>query len=170
MPKATVFTKKVLQTNKKSRLKILFRVLERIIKNNPKLFFFCVLLAITTAVINFNIFVNFRNAIQKEDINIFDKKNFNFVFKFFGGEFFANNNLNIWGLIFRLLLLIFVAKSFFSLIHYYWNAYAYDLVEKELKKDLFRHFIRAQYANSAEVSRNLVAHFAGDLDSITRNI
>jgi len=48
--------------------------------------------------------------------------------------------------------------------------YAYDSVERDLKKDLFRHFIRAKYANSAEVSRNLITQFADDLDEIAYSI
>jgi hypothetical protein len=48
--------------------------------------------------------------------------------------------------------------------------YAYDSIERDLKKDLFCHFIRAKYHNSTEVSRNLITQFAGDLDSIARNI
>ncbi|CAG8466280.1 11807_t:CDS:2 [Gigaspora margarita] len=48
--------------------------------------------------------------------------------------------------------------------------YAYDKVEKDLKKDLFRHFIRAKYANSVEVSRNLITQFADDLDEIAHDI
>ncbi|CAH1756757.1 3958_t:CDS:2 [Entrophospora sp. SA101] len=41
-----------------------------------------------------------------------------------------------------------------------------------LKSDLnlFRHFIRAKYANSAEVSRNLITQFADDLDEIAYKI
>ncbi|CAG8455829.1 2004_t:CDS:1 [Ambispora gerdemannii] len=49
-------------------------------------------------------------------------------------------------------------------------AYAYDRIEKDLKKDLFRHFIRAKYANSVEVSRNLITQFASDLDEIAYSI
>src|SRR5437764_3178208 len=48
--------------------------------------------------------------------------------------------------------------------------YAYDSVERDLKKDLFRHFIRAKYANSSEVSRNLITQFADDLDEIAYSI
>lgn len=60
---STVFTKPVLKTKKQSRIKLIFLVLRRIIKNNPKLFFFCSLLAILTAVVNYNIGNNFRNFI-----------------------------------------------------------------------------------------------------------
>src|SRR5438128_7012387 len=49
-------------------------------------------------------------------------------------------------------------------------AYAYDSVERDLKKDLFRRFIRAKYANSAEISRNLITQFADDLDEISFSI
>ncbi|CAG8455433.1 12951_t:CDS:2 [Ambispora gerdemannii] len=60
----------------------------------------------------------------------------------------------------------FFVKAFFSILHYYLMSYAYDSVERDLKKDLFRHFIRAKYANSSEVSRNLITQFADDLDEI----
>jgi hypothetical protein len=48
--------------------------------------------------------------------------------------------------------------------------YAYDRIEQDLKKDLFQHFIRAKYANSVEVSRNLITQFASDLDEISYSI
>ncbi|CAG8539910.1 13563_t:CDS:2 [Ambispora gerdemannii] len=48
--------------------------------------------------------------------------------------------------------------------------YGYDSIEVDLKKDLFRHFIRAKYANSVEVSRNLITQFASDLDEISYSI
>ena len=48
--------------------------------------------------------------------------------------------------------------------------YAYDSVEQELKKDLFRHLVRAKYTNSSEVSHNLITQFADDLDEISYSI
>src|SRR6185436_11830459 len=48
--------------------------------------------------------------------------------------------------------------------------YAYDSIERDLKKDLFRHFVRAKYINSSEVSRNLITQFADDLDEIAYSI
>ena len=48
--------------------------------------------------------------------------------------------------------------------------YSYDSVEKDLKKDLFSHFIRAKYPNSIQVSRNLITQFADDLDEIAYSI
>jgi hypothetical protein len=48
--------------------------------------------------------------------------------------------------------------------------YSYDNVEKDLKKDLFRHLVRAKYTNSSEVSRNLITQFADDLDEIATSI
>lgn len=47
--------------------------------------------------------------------------------------------------------------------------YAYDSIEKDLKKDLFHHLLRAKYSNSAEVSQNLITQFASNLDSIAYN-
>ncbi|CAG8555894.1 5757_t:CDS:1, partial [Cetraspora pellucida] len=67
MSPATVFTKSVLKTKKQSKVKLLFLVLGRIIKNNPFLFFFCSLLAIITALVNFNIGVNLKNALLSRE-------------------------------------------------------------------------------------------------------
>ena len=66
-PSSTVFTKSVLKTKKQSKIKLLFLVLGRIIKNNPFLFFFCSLLAIITALINFNIGVNIKNLLLHKE-------------------------------------------------------------------------------------------------------
>ena len=73
MSSETVFTKSVLKTKKKSKFKILFLVLGRIIKNNPKLFLLCSVLAIIVAVINFNIGVNFKDAFITEERNLTKK-------------------------------------------------------------------------------------------------
>ena len=67
MSSQTVFTKPVLRTKKKSKFKILFLVLGRIIKNNPKLFLLCSLLAVIVAIINFNIGINFKDAFITEE-------------------------------------------------------------------------------------------------------
>jgi ABC-type multidrug transport system fused ATPase/permease subunit len=48
--------------------------------------------------------------------------------------------------------------------------YAYDSIERDLKKDLFRHLVRAKYTNSSEISRNLITQFADDLDEISYSI
>jgi len=48
--------------------------------------------------------------------------------------------------------------------------YSYDSIERDLKKDLFRHFVQAKYPNSAEVSQNLITQFASNLDSIATNV
>src|SRR6185436_1288172 len=52
---------------KQSKIKLLFLVLGRVIKNNPLLFFFCSLLAIITAVVNFNIGVNLKHALFSKE-------------------------------------------------------------------------------------------------------
>ena len=67
MSSSTVFTKSVLKTKKPSKIKLLFLVLGRIIKNNPLLFFFCSLLAVITALINFNIAVNLRGVLLSKE-------------------------------------------------------------------------------------------------------
>jgi len=67
MSSSTVFTKSVLKTKKQSKLKLLLLVLGRIIKNNPLLFFFCSLLAVIVAVINFNIGANAKNLLLHKE-------------------------------------------------------------------------------------------------------
>ena len=49
-------------------------------------------------------------------------------------------------------------------------SYSYDSIEKDLKKDLFRHFIDAKYNYSSEISRNLITQFTSDLDAISYDI
>ncbi|MCE8163629.1 MAG: ATP-binding cassette domain-containing protein [Candidatus Moeniiplasma glomeromycotorum] len=245
MPHTTVFTKSVLKTKKKNKIKLLFLALGKVIKNNPFLFFFCSLLAVITALINFNIGINVKNFLltrektlttatikeieneggkEKKEIDrkkireilkreaneneerqkklkaeiekkikgegslkkkeakkiieeaslegrtVFNQSDFEFEFNFFGWRLFRHDDLGIWGFIIYSLILILVVKACFSILHYYWMAYAYDSVERDLKKDLFRHFIRAKYANSTEVSRNLITQFADDLDEISYSI
>jgi ABC-type multidrug transport system fused ATPase/permease subunit len=247
VPSSTVFTKSVLKTKKKSKLKLLFNFTRNIISNNPWLFLACSLLAIITAIINFNIGICFKNAFfvdektlsteaieainksKKEKIDIDEIKaiinqkvdeskdsqnkvrekifdglrerssqktfkkeeavklveesskdifttsvrrtnNFKFRFNLFGWELFKRNDLWIWEFIGRLLILILVVKSIFSLLHYYLMSYSYDSIERDLKKDLFHHFLRTKYANSTEVSRNLITQFASDLDSISYSV
>ncbi|MCE8167080.1 MAG: ABC transporter ATP-binding protein [Candidatus Moeniiplasma glomeromycotorum] len=236
----------------------------KIIKNNPKLFFLCSLLAVFVAIINFNIGVVFKNAFivqekeltaavneeidkeggekakevkdiskqrikeitesecrrvikqnqeKKEKIEeiknkikqsekldgagsipkkeakklierqgttgrkVWDKE-YEFEFRFFKWRLFRNENLGLWkdqnsrpfGFIPRVLILIFLVKSAFSLLHFYLNSYAYDSIERDLKKDLFCQFIWAKYPNSSQVSRNLITQFASDLDVIANGI
>ena len=71
-----------------------------------------------------------------------------------------------FGFVPQILVLIFGVKSIFSLLHFYLNSYAYDSIERDLKKDLFRQFVRAKYHNASEVSPNLITQFASDLDII----
>ncbi|CAI2161756.1 1316_t:CDS:2 [Funneliformis geosporum] len=80
---------------------------------------------------------------------IFHKKDFKFEFNLFG-----------WKIVERTDLHLIKGFGFIPRI----------LIERDLKKDLFRQFIRAKYPNSSEVSRNLITQFAGDLDSIARSI
>lgn len=247
MLSTTVFSKSVLQTKKQSKIKLLFLVLGRIIKNNYKLFFACSFLAVITAAINFNITNNTRDVllgkektiteqtikeieeikgdrvekqkiveileqkitatgtkhdqekqevrdkiiteINKKDTSlskeeakkiirkagigdrrVWDKDDYKFEFNFFGLKLFKREDLYIKGFIFRLLILIFIVKSVFSLLHYYLMSYAYDKVEQDLKKDLFTHLVRAKYTNSTEISRNLITQFSSDLDAIAEYI
>jgi len=110
-----------------------------------------------------------EEAIKNGD-KIWNKKNYKFAFNFFGLKLFKKDDLDIWGIIFSLLAFIFLIKSTFSLAHYYLMNYAYDSIEKDLKKDLFRHFIKAKYNYSSEISRNLITQFTSDLDAIAYDI
>jgi hypothetical protein len=88
MSPSTVFTKSVLKTKKKNKAKLLFRVLRRIIRNNPKLFIFCACLAAIVAIVNYNIGLNLREAFIKglsENKNVFNANIFKFQFNFPGG-------------------------------------------------------------------------------------
>lgn len=62
MSSSTVFSKSVLKTKKESKIKLLLCFTTNIIKKNLGLFFVCSLLAIVTAIINFNIGICFKNA------------------------------------------------------------------------------------------------------------
>ena len=62
MSSSTVFSKSVLKTKKESKLKLLLRFTINIIRKNRGLFFVCALLAVITAIINFNIGVCFKNT------------------------------------------------------------------------------------------------------------
>ena len=67
MSSSTVFTKSVLKTKKPNKIKLLFLVLGRVIKNNPLLFFFCSLLAVITALVNFNVGTNLVNILTSKE-------------------------------------------------------------------------------------------------------
>lgn len=47
-------------------------------------------------------------------------------------------------------------------------SYAYDRIENDLTKDLFRHFIQAKYPRSSQVSQNLLTQFTL-LDRVARD-
>lgn len=154
--------------NKKSKKWIIFAVFQKIVKKNPHLFFFNVFLAVITAIINFNIAFNFKEffSSRKPDVPIFDQR-YDFTFHFFGR--WKSENLTFWTTILWLSVLILIGKGIFSLIHFYWMNYSYDKVENDLKKDLFKKFIEADYPNSSQVSGNLFTQF-NFLDQISRNI
>lgn len=94
---------------------------------------------------------------------------YSFFINFFGFKFFENDELNIYGFVSRTVVLI-IFKSIFSLLHFYLMHYAYDLIEKEMKEDLFRHFIKSNYYRSFSVSKNLFTQFSSDLDLISYDI
>lgn len=168
----TVFSKKIVGT--KSKTGLIVKTLKRIIANNKKLFLLCSLLAVMTSTINFNIAVNLKRFINSpsnidasKSILEFDK--FKFTFRLLWKEW-SFKNLNIFRLGVATFILVFLLKSIFSLLHFYLMSYSYDSVEKELKRDLFNHFIRSRYTNSSKVSKDLITKFSSDLDSISYNI
>ena len=85
MSSSTVFTKSVLKTKKQSKTKLFFRVLKRVILNNQKLFFFCVVLSVFTAIINYNISANLREFLSGGgEQSVLEKSDFSFNFNLFG--------------------------------------------------------------------------------------
>ncbi|RHZ37130.1 ATP-binding cassette domain-containing protein [endosymbiont GvMRE of Glomus versiforme] len=166
MPQAAIFTPTVIQQKKKSKFKLLWLVFLNIVKNNLSLFLFNVFLAIITAIINFNIRLNLKEAFaERSEISILDYKGFSFSFFPFGrfGE-----GIGFWGFFLSFLFLSIVGKGIFSLLHYYWMNYSYERVENDLTKDLFHHFVQAKYPHSSQVSRNLFTQFTL-LDRVARD-
>jgi len=167
----SVFTKNILTNKKKpSRLSILLKILGNVILKNKKLFLAGFILAIITAVINFNLARNIKEAFVYTASGTTHIKDINYRFVFNFGFFKIVREVGLIRFLFYFFFLMVVGKSIFSLFHYYCLNYAFDKVEKDLKKDLFRHFIHAPYENSSEVSGNLINQFAIDLDYISRNI
>ena len=62
MSSSTVFSKSFLKTKKENKFQLLFRFARKIISNNLRLFLACSLLAVITAIINFNIGIAFKDA------------------------------------------------------------------------------------------------------------
>lgn len=176
MTNQTIFTKPFLETKSKKKIQLLWLIFRRIAGNNLRLFLIAALFSVATAIINFNIASNFRIFINLLGGKIYEKKNifsenvFEFKFIFFGRHWFESKNLGVWWFLIRLIILIFLVKSFFSLFHYYLLNYSSDRIERDLKKELFNHFISAQYSQGAEVSRDLITQFAGDLDTISNQL
>jgi len=48
--------------------------------------------------------------------------------------------------------------------------YAYDSIEKDLKKDLFHHFLKAKYSLANKAAPNSITQFASDLDLIVDHL
>lgn len=178
--KRTIFSDSLLKTSEENKVIMLLKALKEIIKNKTKLFISCSLLAIITAIINFNISINVRNnftstkkiiknSLDSSSINVKDKKDFIFEIKLIKKSL-IRENLNFWQFIFFLLTLVLIIKGVFSYLHYYLMSYSYDSIEGDLKKDLFSNFIRADYSNSSEVSNDLITQFSSHLDSIAYDI
>jgi len=116
MSYSTVFTSSVIQ-KKKNKFKLLWLVFRNIVKNNLNLFFFNVFLAIITAVINFNVFLNLKEAFaERPRVSILDYKKFKFSFFPLRGVI---EGIGFWGFFLSFLLLALIAKGMFSLLHYY---------------------------------------------------
>lgn len=81
MSHTAVFTPSIIQQKKKDRFKLLWLVFCNIVKNNLNLFLFNVFLAIITAIINFNVRLNLKNAFaERPSMSILDYKGFKFSF------------------------------------------------------------------------------------------
>jgi len=88
-----------------------------IVKNNFNLFLFNVFLAIVTAIVNFNVRLNLKNAFaERPAMSILDYKQFKF--SFFPLQRVAEG-IGFWGFFLSFLLLALVAKGIFSLLHYF---------------------------------------------------
>lgn len=117
MSYATVFTPSVIQQKKINKFKLLWLVFRNIVKNNLNLFLFNIFLAIVTAVINFNVRLNLKNAFaERPHVSILDYKQFKFSFFPWRG---VVEGIGFWGFFLSFLLLALVAKGMFSLFHYY---------------------------------------------------
>ncbi|CAG8646629.1 34919_t:CDS:1, partial [Racocetra persica] len=60
--------------------------------------------------------------------------------------------------------------SSLSSLHYFLMYYCYDGIERDLKKDLFRQFLRANYPQGSVVAPGLITQFSKDLDTIAEHI
>ncbi|KLL04097.1 MAG: ABC transporter ATP-binding protein [Mycoplasmataceae bacterium CE_OT135] len=157
MPRAAIFTSEIFQQKKPSKTKLLWTVFKNIVKKNPGLFFFNTFLAITVAIVNFNVGINlvefFSQRSWKE--TIFQQR-YNFFFYPFGK---LAGGLSFWKFFGRVGLLVLVGKGILNLLHYYWMNYAYDKVEDDLRKDLFHHFVQADYSRSSQIAPQLTTQF-----------
>jgi len=166
---------KPIKNKKNKKIKILFSYYIKIVKNNLNLFVLCTLLSLLISVVNFNIYIIFKNFIQsykhEENLNknIF-KVSFPFSFSLFGLKIFKEKEYGIKQFLLRTLGLIFILKSSLSLLHFYLMHYSYDLIEKNLKKELLKKVLDTKYQYSSEVSRDLISQFSNDLDTISRYI
>jgi ABC-type multidrug transport system fused ATPase/permease subunit len=154
----------------------MFLILRSIIRNNPIYFLFCSLFAIIVALINFNLGICLKNQFvtgktTSSGTNIFTRQDYVFEFIFApGGLRITRPDLSIWGFIAHIFPLYLFAKSSLSTIHYFLMHYCYDGIERDLKKDLFRQFIRANYPQGSVVVPSLITQFAQDLDTIAEHI
>ena len=166
MPRSAVFTSSVTQSKKPNKLNLLWLVFVNIVKNNLSLFLWDTCLAIVVAAINFNVRLNLYLVFSERPASsILDYKKFNLVFLPFGRV----TNLSFWSFFLSFAILALIAKGIFSLFHYYWMNYAYDRIENDLVKDLFKRFLQAKYSHSSQVARYLPTQFIL-LDRVARDI
>jgi len=174
MFKKTVFTKSFLRTKENNKLRLLTIFAWNIIRRGTGLFLICALVAFLTAKTYFNLGVNFKNQLlSSKDVetSIFERQNLEFKFIFFSEKLrFRVENLSIKEYLALFLTVSFLVKSFLALVHFFVMNYCYSLMALKLKKDLFRQFVRANFAQGALVSSQLITQFANDLDMIAEHI
>ena len=104
---------------------------------------------------------------RSENVN---EKSYKFKFNLFGFKIFEWKKCSIKVFLTRLFIIAFFFKSGSSFLNFYLLSYSYDLIEKDLKKELFRNVLKAEYVDSSEISKNLINQFSSDLDTIASNI
>jgi ABC-type multidrug transport system fused ATPase/permease subunit len=108
--------------------------------------------------------------LDKLEQNFFTYKEYRFSINIFGYELFKDKRFNIKDFALCALVFLVFFKSFSSLYHYYCMHYAYESIEKNLKKDLFNNFIKSEYVFGSQVAPSLIAQFANDLGLIVDHI
>lgn len=112
-----IFTTSLVKQRKVGRIRLIWLVFKNIVRTHYQLFLFNTFLAIITAVINFNIRLNLKEAFAYDNsrVSIFDSK-FNFTFQPFGK---LKHEMKFWPFFLSVFFLAVVGKLFFSFLHYY---------------------------------------------------